>query len=69
MILYFIDANELNHSENDNDDSQSLFKRRDGPILPLTQPSPLTALIKSSVHKQNPFADYAKFDGTVCSIC
>jgi len=61
-----IDPDELIHSENnDNDDSASLFQRRTEPILPLTKPSPLTALIQSTRNKQNPFAQYAKFDGTV----
>ncbi|CAF2588603.1 unnamed protein product [Rotaria sp. Silwood2] len=58
-------TNELILFENDIDDStSSLFQRRTEPILPLTQPSPLTALIQSTPSKQNPFANYAKFDGT-----
>ncbi|CAF3416239.1 unnamed protein product [Rotaria sp. Silwood1] len=58
-------SNDLILFENDIDDSTtSLFQRRTEPVLPLLQPSPLTALIQSTSSKQNPFANYAKFDGT-----
>ncbi|CAF0930875.1 unnamed protein product [Rotaria sordida] len=64
FLSNLIDSNELFDFENDIDDSTSLFQRRTEPILPLKQPSPLTALIQSTTCKQNPFANYAKFDGT-----
>ncbi|CAF1016447.1 unnamed protein product [Adineta steineri] len=57
-------SDESNHSENDENSSSSLFQRRTEPIRPLVQPSPLTALLQSSTHKQNAFVQYAKFDGT-----
>jgi hypothetical protein len=60
---------QINNKSNNNDDdsTSSLFQRRTEPILPLVQPSPLTALIQSTINKQNPFAQYVKFDGTVCN--
>ncbi|CAF2084344.1 unnamed protein product [Rotaria magnacalcarata] len=59
------ETNELNHSKEDNDDSaSSLFQRRTEPIIPLKHPSPLTALIQSATNKHNPYAQYAKYDGT-----
>jgi hypothetical protein len=64
IISNFIDSEETVHS-NDNSTS-SLFQRRTEPVIPLVRPSPLTALLQSSTNKQNPFAHYAKFDGTVC---
>ncbi len=70
LISNLIDPDELIHSEsnnNDDDSTSSLFQRRTEPILPLVQPSPLTALIQSTINKQNPFAQYVKFDGTVCN--
>jgi hypothetical protein len=64
IISNFIDSEETIHS-NDNSTS-SLFQRRTEPVRPLVHPSPLTALLQSTTNKQNPFAHYAKFDGTVC---
>lgn len=75
-----LDADELIHSEinsnNPNDQSEDtdmqnstpLFQRRTEPILPLKQPSPLTMLLQSNSIKQNPFAQYVKFDGTVSDL-
>ncbi|UJR32976.1 hypothetical protein I4U23_020439 [Adineta vaga] len=59
-------ADESMHSSDDDDEtcSSTLFQRRTEPLLPLTLPSPLTALLQSANTKQNPFAQYAKFDGT-----
>ncbi len=67
FLFNWIDSDELIHSENNgyDDSTSSLFQRRTEPILPFKQPSPLTALIQSTINKQNLFAQYAKFDGTV----
>lgn len=60
-------SDEINHSETNNlddDSNSSLFQRRNEPIIPLTKPSPLTLLLQSTKNKQNPYSQYAKFDGT-----
>ncbi|CAF0833507.1 unnamed protein product, partial [Adineta ricciae] len=71
LPINLIDADEPMHSKNDDDDddddgdsSSFLFQRRTEPLAPLTLPSPLTALLQSANNQQNPFAQYAKFDGT-----
>jgi hypothetical protein len=66
--MNIVDSDELIHSENNNDEekeSASLFQRRTEPMVLPKRPSPLTTLIQSTKNKQNPFAQYAKFDGTV----
>ncbi|CAF0913084.1 unnamed protein product [Adineta ricciae] len=61
-------ADEPMHSKDDDDDdddsSSFLFQRRTEPLAPLIRPSPLTALLQSVNNQQNPFTQYAKFDGT-----
>lgn len=66
--MIFIDSNGFDHSDIGSDDCEDLFQRRTEPMYPLTHPSPLTALMKSAMNIHNPFAQYAKFDGTVCSF-
>lgn len=68
MTRFGIDADQPMHSKNGTDDDETstpLFQRRTEPRQPLVQPSPLTALLQSGNLNQNPFAQYAKFDGTV----
>ncbi|CAF1666565.1 unnamed protein product, partial [Didymodactylos carnosus] len=60
--------NQSDHNEqvkSDIDNSNDIFCRRLQPPTKLENPSPLTLLLKNSLENQNPFNQYAKFDGTV----
>ena len=59
------DTDESIDFENDIDNSTPLIQRRTEPILSPIRPSPFTILFKSTLNKQNPFAYYSQFDGTV----